>query len=281
MRQIPSNILMILLIAGFAAISCKKGSIETNYNPSLNVANNQVIAERAYSQVFNIFMRVVSDSVLKATGSKKIFGANCTYQDANGIIYVIDYLDYYTSCPDGKVRKGKITAVLNKDFAEEDAIATLSYSNYVVNDLKLDGDNTISNNGLSMSMNQSYEHHVPSGTLTFYDTVSHGSFHWESIKTFTHVSGMDTPDDQEDDVYEITGSNNGSDLNNVAYSALIQEPLGDYFSCRWIRTGLVLLSTPGLDVKEGYIDYIGNDTCTSQVIYYFNGNPFYDQFDKY
>ncbi len=281
MKTLIHNILVVILLALFALISCKKGSIETDYNPSLQVANNQVIAERAYSQVFNIFFMVVSDSVLKATGSNKVFGANCTYQDTNGIVYVIDYLDYYTSCPDGKVRKGVITATLDKDFTEVDAVANLSFSNYVVDDLKLDGDNIISNFGLSMGMMQMYEHQVPSGTLTLYDTVSHGNFHWESTKIFTWVEGMDTPANHDDDVFEITGTANGSDLSNVVYSTLIQEPLGDYFSCRWIRTGITLISTPGLDVKSGYIEYIGEDTCTNQVMYYFNGNPFYDEFIKH
>jgi len=280
MRHFLPNIILILIIL-LTVAACKKGSIETNYNPSLQVANNQVIAERAYSQVFNIFFMVVSDSVLKATGSNNIFGAQCSYQDTNGIVYIIDYLDYYTSCPDGKVRKGKIIASLNKEFSEVGAIASMSFSNYVVDDLKLDGDNTISNSGLSMSMLQMYEYEVPSATLTLYDTVSHGNFHWESSKVFTWIEGMGTLADYEDDVFEITGTANGSDLSNVVYSAYIDEPLGNYFNCRWIRTGKTNISTPGLDVKSGYIDYIGEDTCTNQVIYYFNGNPFYDQFIKH
>ncbi len=280
MRKILSNILLLSLIIIFAMISCKKGSIETNYNPSLNVANNQVIAERAYSQIFNIFFMVVSDSLLKQTGSNKIFGAECTCQDTNGIVYVIDYLPYYTSCPDGKVRKGVITATLDKNFSEEGAIATLSFSNYVVDDLKLDGDNTISYTGISTGL-QTYEHDIASATLTFYDTVSHGSYSWASSKVFTWTEGATTPGNYEDDVFEIAGSSSGSDLYGVEFATITDEDLGDYFSCRWIRTGRTYISTPGLDVQYGYIDYIGEDTCTNQVIYYFNGNPFYDQFDQH
>jgi len=281
MNKFIPNIILILTIVVIAGISCKKGSIETNYNPSLQVANNQVIAERAYSQIFNIFFMVVSDSVLKTEGSNTVFGAQCSYQDTNGIEYIIDYLHYYTPCPDDKVRKGKIVANLNKDFSETGAIATLSFFNYVVDDLKLDGDNLISNTGLSMSMLQMYDHEVPSATLTFFDTVSHGNFHWESHKTFTYTEGMGTPGDFDDDVFEITGQASGSDLGNVVFSAVIGDPLGNYFNCRWIRTGITYLSTPGLDITTGYIDYIGEDSCTNQVMYFFNGNPFYDKFIKH
>jgi len=264
-----------------AGTSCKKGSIETNYNPSLNVANNQVIAERAYSQVFNIFFMVVSDSVLKTTGSNTVFGAVCTYQDTNGIVYVIDYGEYYNQCPDGKDRKGTITATLDKDFTEVGAIATLSFSEYVVDDLMLSGDNTISNSGMDVSMLQTYEHIVPAATVTFYDSVSHGNYQWGSSKMFTWAEGMGTPTFFDDDVFELSGSSNGKDLNGVSFSCLTEESLGNYFNCRWIRTGRTYISTPDLDVQNGYIDYIGEESCTNQVIYYFNGNPFYDQFDKH
>lgn len=126
-------LLFVLLI--FLAGSCKKGSIETNYNPNLVVANNQVIAERAYSDVFNIFFMVVNDSLLKAEGSDTVFGAHCTYEDTPGIQYVIDFLSYYTLCPDGKIRKGVITVNLNKDFSETGAVATLTFSNYTIDHL--------------------------------------------------------------------------------------------------------------------------------------------------
>lgn len=281
MMQFIRNIFLIVTLAAIAGISCKKSSIETNYNPNLQVANNQVIAERAYSEVFNLFIMVVSDSVLKEEGSKTIYNAQCSYQGTNGIEYIIDYGLYNIPCPDGKGRRGKITVSMNMDFSETGAIANLTFDGYIVNDLRLDGNNTISNTGLSMSMLQMYEHEVPSATLTFFDTVSHGSFHWQSLKTFTFIEGMGTAGNFEDDVFEITGQASGSDLGNVAFSAVIGDPLGNYLNCRWIRTGITYLNTPGLDITNGYIDYIGEDDCTNQVMYFFNGNPFYDSFEQH
>jgi len=222
---------------------------------------------------------VVSDSTLKNTGSDTVFGAQCTYQDTDGIVYVIDYLDYYTSCPDGKVRKGVITATLDKDFSEEGAVATLNFDNYVVDDLMLSGGNTISFFGYVQGI-KAFTHEVPSGTLTFYDTVSHGSYSWSSSKQFSWVEGMSTPEYFDDDVFEITGTSNGVDLYNAAFSTVIDEPLGDYFDCRWIRGGQVSISTPGLDVQNGYILY-NPDSCTNLVEYYFNGNLFYDRFEQH
>ena len=222
-------LLPVLLI--FFACSCKKGSIETNYNSNLVVANNQVIAERAYSQVFNIFFMVVSDSVLKAEGSDTVFGALCTYEDSPGIQYVINYGIYYTLCPDGKPRKGVITVNLDKDFTETEAIATLTFSDYTVDHLWLRGDNMISNTGMTMNMQPTYMHEVPSATLTLLDSLSSQSFYWSSEKMFIHTEGSGTPANFNDDVFDITGDATGSALNGAAFSAMIGEPLSDYFNC--------------------------------------------------
>ena len=268
-------LITILIPVGF---SCKKGSVETDYNPSLTVANNQVIAERAYSQVFNIFYMVVSDSVLKVDGNDTVFGAYCTYEEVPEIKYTIDYLSYYNVCPDGKRRKGVINVILNKDFSETGAIANLSFSDYTVDSLRLEGDNMITNSGISAGMSQMYEHTIPSATLTFINYIGERPYHWESQKTFIYAEGKGTPNDFSDDVFNISGQASGTSINGVAFISTIDEPLGNYFDCRWIRNGKTLLSIPGQEINSGYIDYIGEDTCTNQVIYYFNGNPFYDSF---
>jgi hypothetical protein len=279
MRNILSYTLLILLLGILGISACKKGSIETNYNPNLQVANNQVIAERAYSEVFNLFFRVVSDTTLKSTGRNDIFGAECTYQDTNGIEYIIDYGINPANCPDGKLRKGKIIVTLDKDFWETGAVATLEFTDYSVDELKLTGDNSISHDDMGMNSQMTFIHEVPSSTITFYDSVSHGSIQWKSEKTFIWAEGMDTPYYHEDDVFNITGTSNGSDISNVAFSTVVDTALGDYFNCRWIRTGSTIINTPSLDVTSGYIDYIGYDTCSNLVVYYFNGNPFYDRID--
>ncbi|RLD30823.1 MAG: hypothetical protein DRI72_09960, partial [Bacteroidetes bacterium] len=152
-------------------------------------------------------------------------------------------------------------------------------SDYTVNELKLDGENTISNDGMSAGALQSYQHEIPKATLTFIDSLSHTPYQWESAKTFVHVAGRGTVQDFTDDIFEISGTSSGVDVNGYSFSASTNESLGDYFNCRWIRTGITILGIEGTDINSGYIDYIGEDTCTNQVLYYFNGNPFYDKFD--
>jgi hypothetical protein len=278
MRIKWSHILFIIFVI-VGGNSCKKGSSEINYNPSLQVANNQVIAERAYSQVFNIFFMVVSDSILKRDGSNTIFGAQCTYQELPEIKYEIDFLPYYTSCPDDKVRKGVIVATLDKEFSETGAIATLTFSDYTVDELRLEGENEISNSGLSASMFQIYDHNIPSATITIIDSLQvEYPFHWESQKTYTYIAGSGTPENYNDDIFDISGQNTGVSVSGYAFTVSLDEALGNYFNCRWIRTGRTLLSTPNQDILSGSIEYIGEDSCINQVKYVFNGVDFYDEF---
>ncbi|HSG68730.1 MAG TPA: hypothetical protein VK994_08485, partial [Bacteroidales bacterium] len=123
-----------------------------------------------------------------------------------------------------------------------------------------------------------YEYEVPAVTLSFIDSLDTKSYSWSSSKLFVHVQGNNTPYDQSDDIFEIAGESSGTDINGVSFTASTEESLGNYFDCRWIRTGKTLLSIPGLDVSTGYIDYIGEDSCTNIIMYSFNGNPFYDRF---
>lgn len=282
MRQIRINIILLIALAAMPGTACKKNSETIDYNPAIGAASRQVIAERAYSQVFNIFFRVVSDTSLKVTGSAVIFAADCSYeQDANGIKYTIDYHSTYTECPDGKFRRGLITAELDKELSEPGAAATLTFTDYNVDGLGIAGGNTISYKGPGIQQQKVYEHIVGPSTLTLFDTVGQGSFNWESSKTFTWAEGMDTPFEHEDDMFLVSGTSTGTDPAGIAFTTSIEEPLGDHFSCRWIRTGRTIINTPGLDVTGGYIDYIGDDSCTNVVVYYFDGNPFYDRFEKH
>jgi hypothetical protein len=282
MKQKRINIILLIILAAIVMPACKKSSETIDYNPAIGTANKQVIAERAYSQVFNIFFRVVSDTNLKATGSAGVFGADCSYeQDANGIVYTIDYHSTYTECPDGKLRRGMITAELDKDLSEPAAVATLTFTDYNVDGLGLDGWNTITYKGPDSLQQKVYEHIVGPATLTLFDTVAQITYQWESVKTFTWTEGMDTPSEHGDDVFLLSGTSTGTDPAGIAFSTSIEQSLGDHFSCRWIRTGRTTISMPALELTDGYIDYIGDDTCTNLVIYYFDGNPFYDRFEKH
>lgn len=261
--------------------SCKKGSLETNYGPGLKVASDHVKAENAYARVFNLFYRVVSDSGLVQTGSADIFAASCTYAEDPEISYTIDYGDVFRQCPDRIKRRGMITAVLDRSFGEQGAEARLTFTNFEFVDnpddtVAISGENLIINLGITGNY-PTYEHRVISNTLIITDTIDTHPLNWDSQRFIELRLGLETPQVFSDDLFMMTGEATGSATNGAVFYSNIEESIGNYADCRWLRTGVIFLSVPGLDVKNGYIHYLGQDTCVNRVKYLFNGNDFYEE----
>lgn len=271
---------VLLMFALLAGASCKKGSIETNYGPVLLVANNHVMAENAYSRVFNIFYRVVSDSVLLATGERNINGAACQYSDDPVISYTIDYGPGFVTANDMIERKGRIVVVLDTSFRAEGAVAALSFDSYAFIDhpddtVHMAGDCSISYLGLSGGLRR-YRQEVSGGVLSIRDSLQELPLHWDAERTIYMVGGAGTPVDYADDVFTLSGRAGGTAANGVLFSSVITDSLNNYAGCRWIRDGMILLETPGLDIRNGFIQYLGQDECLPRVSYTFNGNLFFD-----
>lgn len=273
--------IIILAAMPVLLLACKKGSIETNYNSNLKVASDHVLFEQAYSKVFNIFYRVVSDSILPYTGTRSIFSASCTYTDDPVITYNVNYGPSFRLCPDHIFRKGSFTAILDKAFNKNGARASLTFNGYEFIDsqgdtILLAGENQIINLGYSVSEFQSYEHIVLSNTIFVKDSLDTLQSFWNAYRYIEKTAGQQSPADFNDDVFTMTGDSHGSGTNGVVFSSNIQDSIWDYTYCRWLRKGSITLSTPGLDIKTGSIEFIGQDTCINRVKYIFNGNDFYE-----
>jgi hypothetical protein len=273
--------ILFIFILSLSLVSCKKGSIETNYGPNLQVASDHVMLEQTYTGIFNLFYRVVSDSILVLTGSRSIFSASCTYDEDPFITYTIDYGSSFRVCPDRIKRKGSIVAVLDKSFTEYGAAATLSFNDFSFIDnpedtIMVEGENQIVNLGYSISDFQSYEHAILSNKITVMDTLDSLQSHWNATRFIELVEGNQTPGNFYDDVFTLIGESNGSATNGVVFSSSIVDSVGNFLNCHWLRTGTIDLTTPGLDIKSGTVVYIGQDTCINRVKYIFNGNDFYE-----
>ena len=273
--------IVIILLLFLSVASCKKGSVETNYGPNLQVASDHVLLEQAYSGVFNLFYRVVSDSMLVLTGSRSVFSASCTYTDDPVITYTIDYGPSLRLCPDHIKRKGSIVATLDRPFPEYGATATLIFDDYTFVDnpedtVSLAGENNIVNLGYSLNDMQSYEHVVLSNSIMVRDTLDTLQCIWNANRFIELAEGSQTPDNFYDDLFTLIGESNGSATNGVVFSSTIIDSVGNYLDCRWLRKGTINLTTPGLDIKSGSIIYLGQDTCINRVKFLFNGNDFYE-----
>jgi hypothetical protein len=118
-------------------------------------------------------------------------------------------IDFGNGClgRDGKFRSGSIVVHLTAPLRRPGSVVTITFKNYYVNRVHLEGSKIISN--LSDPPMHKWRVEVVGGKVTF---PSGRGYSYQSVKTKTQVEGMDTRI-VRDDVYEITGR---SKLNSIA-----------------------------------------------------------------
>lgn len=173
---------------------------------------------------------------------------------------------------DGRERRGKIIYTITDWYRNEGSTITVTPQDYFVNDYKVEGVRTSSNEGQNGSGQTFFTVTVEDGKVT---TPEGDIITWESQRTRTWVEGEDTGfftldennqwmgwDGITDDVYEISGSGNGTSRNGIDYTIDITTPLRVQLDCRWITEGIITLSPDGFD--DRVLDY-GSGECDNKA----------------
>lgn len=182
-------------------------------------------------------------------------------------IVTIDFGTTNCTGPDGKNRRGIITAVFSGRYRDSLTVITITPSNYYVNDNLVQGTKTITNNG-----------HI-NGVMTFSIDVQNGSITrpdgkritWNSQRTRRWIIGESTIGVVSDDVYEISGSGNGTGIKGNSFYMLITTPLVVQMSCNYITKGVIKLTPANL--SDRIIDF-GSGACDDQATITINGNTY-------
>jgi len=111
-------------------------------------------------------------------------------------------IDFGNGCtgPDGRTRRGKITTIYSAPMRLPGSTATTTFDEYYVDDVHVEGAMTVQNNSVN-------------NDLVFSTTVENGKLSkpdgdyifYNKTKTWTRISGNDTPINITDDVYSISG----------------------------------------------------------------------------
>ncbi len=168
---------------------------------------------------------------------------------------------------DGINRRGKIIAVFTGKYRDSLTQITITPNNYFVNDNQVSGTKTILNKG-----------HI-NGVMTYDITVTNASIKrpdgktitWSSQRTRRWIAGESTLGIVSDDVYEITGTMNGTGVNGNTFSVSTTSPLKVMMNCRWIVSGGLKLTPANL--ADRYIDF-GSGSCDDQATVTINGNTY-------
>jgi hypothetical protein len=174
-------------------------------------------------------------------------------------------IDFGDSCKgrDGKVRSGAIVIHLTAPLRRPGSVVTVTFRNFKLNRVKLEGTKVISN--LSNPPLHKWSIRVVGGKVTF---PNGRGYSFESVKYKKQVAGMDTRQ-VRDDVYEIEGRarivfNNGTTINFNTETALTKK-----VSCPWISDGMLKIK---INDRVLYLDYgfPNNGDCDNKALLTWN-----------
>lgn len=261
-----------LLLFLFAALSfsCKKEDAKpepvTTTPASTTLPPSDVIIDYtlAFSYCTRIF-NVLDESFMTGTYSAC---AIITYDSLNASDNDTLTVDFGSvGCIDmfGRNNKGKIVCVYTNGYNDSLATKTISFVNYFVDNIQIEENITITNNGRNTSGNQVYSFSC-SGTLI----KTSGTISFNSSLSAEQVAGVVTGSFL-DDSWSITGTSSGIAREGTNFTAAITQAVVKDIACLWHKSGKVDQTTPGY--LSGLIDY-GVGTCDDQAFITYGTNTF-------
>jgi len=173
------------------------------------------------------------------------------------IIITCDWGTGCTSEVDMISRSGKIIISVSGPMNIANSVATFTFTNFVTDGNKITGTHRITYKGLNAGNNWPRYAILTEAKIEFPDT-KFITYRAEYIRL--QSEGSDTPLIQIDDVWRIEGSSSGTTKEGVAWTASYPSALVKKASCKWISSGIVLI-TPKGDLPRT-IDF-GDGTCNN------------------
>jgi hypothetical protein len=255
------KIIFIALIAFVAVIgmnSCNK----TDDSVSESETSKTTITD--YANIISSFALETEDELISSEESvlKSASLTSCwtvtVDKNANGAFYprvwTVDYLGGTCTLFSGYTKKGKIHVSLTDFWKNVGSLRTVTFEDYYFNDAKLEGVKTILNTGLNERGNLTFTKKVSDASLTYPDGTS---ISWECEK-FSELTAGGSTFVFADDVWSVTGTVTGVNLDGKNYTLTISSPLIYKTGCFYPVSGIVKIETVGGDLQT--IDY-GTGAC--------------------
>ena len=275
----------IVMLMFFSLISCQKDNNKLNDSPEEKQqfasasSESDADAQSIFDDVSDNVLGVNGEIAIGGTGVFTADGAASTrtlsINDDTVKCYVVTIthinndhafpvkveIDFGVGCTakDGVTRKGKIIAVYSQRMLLPGAVATTTFDGYYVNGVHVEGTHTLTN---TSSMDQlSLQAKITGAKLTY----ENGNFiEWNSEKTLHMSEGFGTLN-PHDDVFQISGSSNGSTQRGdklFQWSAETTSPLIKKFTCKRIVQGVITYKRN--NDKTAVLDY-GDGSCDNKA----------------
>lgn len=286
MKTINILSLLILTIA-LSFFSCKRDGEDT-------IIDNKVTASRDNANAENMFddiKKVVQEAADDEGQSNKMgnnpnktgytFGSCATVSISPAWgdttwpkVMEIDFGTVNCTGIYGINRRGKLVVTLTGRYRDVGTTLTIQPQNYYVNDIKVEGTKTISNDGYNTSNHLEFSVNVVNGKLIY---PSGGVATWATTRINEWIEGDSTSLFSDgfpgicDDVYLIRGIASGVDQGGNSYTVTITSPLRKEICCRWLVSGTLKIVPNGLDSR--IVDF-GTGACDNQATVTINNNTF-------
>ncbi len=178
-------------------------------------------------------------------------------------------IDFGDGCEsfNGILHQGKIHVTLTDRWFNEGSLRTVSFEDFYVDSIHLEGVKTIENTGLNEAGNMTWTRKMTDGKLTYPDgsTVS-----WNCERFSERVEGGDTFI-FSDDVYLVTGGSTGVNQDGLAFTTEITVPLKYVFGCRFPVSGELTINIEGsetvvINYGDGECDNLATQTTGDETI---------------
>lgn len=264
----------LLLFSAFSLLifsSCRNYSL----NRSTTTAEDNNLAEIGFGDIQKVAEDILKEEDLdgKSNGSqvaKQLYAGCATISvSPTGASFpktiTVDFGTTNCTATDGRSRRGQLVITITDYYRNAGCVMTVQPVNYYVNDYKVEGTKTVTNDGRNAAGNLSFSVSVTNGKVTspngdYVEYASTRTREWiegESTTFLTNgVSGI------LDDVYLITGFANGTNRDGRTFTATVTSALRVELDCRWITSGTFELMPQ--DLKTRTIDY-GTGACDNEA----------------
>jgi hypothetical protein len=254
--------------------SCEKEET-SDFVKVAEVASSHIGADLDATYIFSVLHKAIYDTAIIRTDTTIIDSA-WVYRSTNvpsvEATYLFDYADS-TNSPDFKMKSGQIEAVLDIPWTEPNATMEASFSNFRINNLRLEGTvkyiNTGELEGGSFKL-------LLESDISFYKDEQL-VLDYSGNKTIYWAEGYDQAADFEIQTFEISGTSNGSYNNpeniNIPEAEIVMEidgVLDVSFDChKIVKYGNLLITEtiPGFNelLTGDFID-ADLDGCSDKVM---------------
>lgn len=266
--RFTKGLLPLMLLAVLFMLACRKKTIDKDTQAAEDNSESEMVCNDASNMSDAAALGV--DHFRVANVDALLSACATVTRDTVSVPHVIT-IDFGTSnctCQDGRTRRGSIHIAYTGGYFQTGTTRTITFTDYYVNDKHVEGTHTVTNNGLNSAGNYTWT--VQAADMRI--TRPTGEYHtWNSTRTREMIAGASTPILRNDDIYLITGTASGVNINGVSYTANIVQPLRRAVSCQWIESGTIEITPANLATRT--LDF-GNTGCDNQATVTVNSNTY-------